>query len=241
MSIASASKWMYAAYVVQKKQGVLSADDVSFLHFTSGYIKLSMCLPMQTVDSCVQYQSNGVLSPNAVGYFSYGGGHMEMHADLNGLGPMDSAALATEIMSQLGSEVSIAYSQPQPPGGVVTTPAAYAVFLRKMLSGQLLLGSMLGADQVCTNPATCPTALYTPVPQTESWSYALGHWVESDPVVGDGAFSSAGAFGFYPWIDASRTLYGILAPHVTTGNSVGYASAECGRLMRKAWISGVEQ
>jgi len=241
MSIASASKWMYAAYVVQKQGGVLSAADVSFLHFTSGYVSFGTCLPTQTVDGCVQYQSNGVLSPSAVGLFSYGGGHMQQHADRIGLGAMGNAALATEIMSQLGGDVPIAYSQPQLAGGVVTTPAAYAVFLRKLLSGQLLLGRMLAADAVCTNPATCPSALNTPIPQTESWSYALGHWVETDPVVGDGAYSSAGAFGFYPWIDAGLSWYGVLARRDSGGNNDGYASAQCGRLMRKAWISGVAQ
>ena len=180
-----------------------------------------------------------MLSPNAVGYFSYGGGHMEQHADRIGLGPLDNAALASEIMSQLGSDVSLAYSQPQLAGGVVTTPAAYAVFLRKMLGGSLQMGTMLGEDAVCTNPATCPSALNTPIPQSESWTYSLGHWVESDLTVGDGAFSSAGAFGFYPWIDASKTWYGILARRDSGGNNDGYASAQCGRLIRKAWISGV--
>jgi len=29
--------------------------------------------------------------------------------------------------------------------------------------------------------------------------------------VGDGAFSSPGAFGFYPWIDRTKTNYGVLA------------------------------
>ena len=241
MSIASASKWMYAAYVVQKQGGVLSTSDVSFLHFTSGYVSFNTCLPTQTVDGCVQYQSNDVLSPSAVGLFSYGGGHMEKHADLIGLGAMDNTALAVEIESQLGGDVPIAYSQPQLAGGVVTTPTAYAVFLRKLLSGQLLLGRMLAADEVCTNPATCPSALNTPIPQTESWSYALGHWVETDPTVGDGAYSSAGAFGFYPWIDASLSWYGILARRDSGGNNDGYASAQCGRLIRKAWVSGVAQ
>jgi len=28
--------------------------------------------------------------------------------------------------------------------------------------------------------------------------YAIGYWVEDDATYGDGAFSSAGSFGFYP-------------------------------------------
>jgi len=59
------------------------------------------------------------------------------------------------------------------------------------------------------------------------------------PAVGDGAFSSAGAFGFYPWIDAGRRYYGVIARRDSAGE--GYDSARCGRLIRKAWLSGVAQ
>jgi len=108
----------------------------------------------------------------------------------------------------------------------------------------LKLGAQLAAASVCTNPATCPTAVYSPIPGSsganESWHYGLAHWIEDDAVVGDGAFSSAGAFGFYPWIDATRTIYGVLARRGTAGNA-GYNSAQCGRLIRKAWVTGVAQ
>jgi hypothetical protein len=76
------------------------------------------------------------------------------------------------------------------------------------------------------------------VPPQESWQYSLGHWVESDPRVGDGAFSSPGAFGFYPWIDAGRSHYGILARVASNG---ARGSALCGRQIRKAWSTGVAQ
>ena len=61
--------------------------------------------------------------------------------------------------------------------------------------------------------------------------------MEDDPVVGDGAFSSPGAFGFYPWIDASKTYYGVLARQGAAGTGVD--SVNCGRLIRKAWVTGV--
>jgi hypothetical protein len=101
------------------------------------------------------------------------------------------------------------------------------------------MGALLGSHPVCTNPLTCGlnVAAYSPVPSTETWHYSLGHWVEDDPIVGDGAFSSAGSFGFYPWIDATKTNYGIVARSAQQGQ--GYASAQCGRLIRKAWTTGV--
>jgi len=241
MPYASASKWLYSAYVVQRARGVLSSMDIQMLTFRSGYTQFqaSSCEPGQTVDGCLATGSNGKYSAATDGRFFYDGGHMQKHASLIGLGAMTSAGLTNALRSQIGSDVAISYDRPQPPGGAYGTPAAYAKFLRKMLGGQLALGALLGSSSVCANPATCGAgqALKTPVPKEETWRYSLGHWVESDPVVGDGAFSSAGAFGFYPWIDASRTQYGILARVAPSG--AGFGSAACGRLIRKAYATGV--
>jgi hypothetical protein len=97
MAIASASKWLYGAYVVQLRQGQLTDSDIKFLTFRSGYTSFSRCLPGQTVDACVAYQNNGVYSARTDGYFSYGGGHMEKHASLTGLGPADNTGLAAAL------------------------------------------------------------------------------------------------------------------------------------------------
>lgn len=119
---------------------------------------------------------------------------------------------SAEMESQLGSAVAIACSQPQLAGGVRTSADNYARYLRKLLGGQLRMGAALGSNPVCTNRLSCNgTATDTPIPASESWQYSVGHWVESDPAVGDGAFSS------------------------------GVASAYCGRLIRKAWMTGVAQ
>lgn len=247
MPIASASKWLYGAYVVQLRQGALSNDDVKFLTFRSGYTRFSRCLRSQTVDACVAYLNNGTYVPSADGLFSYGGGHMEKHASLIGLGPLNNAGLAAELQAQLGSDIALTYTQPQLAGGVATSADNYAVFLRKILSGQLLMKAALGTHAVCTNPSTCSQALNAPVPSSESYHYSIGHWVEDDPVNGDGAFSSAGAFGFYPWIDASKSWYGIVARWDTSGivdpdnpdsGGQGFASARCGQLIRAAWLDG---
>ncbi len=240
MAIASATKWLYGAYVTQKRAGVLNADDIRFLTFTSGYISFSMCLPGQTVGACAAYANNADYTAVADGRYSYGGGHMQQHAARDGLAALDNAALATELRARLGSDIALAFSQPQLAGGAVTSAADYARFLRKLLDGTLQMGAQLGAHAVCTNPATCPTALNTPVPAELSWHYSIGHWVEDDPAAGDGAFSSAGAFGFYPWIDAARTHYGVLARHALAGGS-GADSAACGRLIRKAWRDAAAQ
>lgn len=237
MPIASASKWLYASYIAEVRAGVLTAQDIQFLNFRSGYNNFSQCLPAQTVNACLAQGNNDVQNPGAVGKFDYGGGHMQKHAALNGLGLLDNAALAAELRTRLGSDVALSFVQPQPAGGGATTAADYARFLRKLLGGQLRMGALLGSNAVCTNPLTCAQALATPIASSESWHYSVGHWVEDDPVVGDGAFSSLGAFGFYPWIDASKTTYGVLARQSANGGP----SVSCGRLLRRAWATGVTQ
>lgn len=59
--------------------------------------------------------------------------------------------------------------------------------------------------------------------------------------MGDGAFSSGGAFGFYPWVDATRTSYGVLARQAPFTGHNGYDSAVCGRAIRKAWVTRTAQ
>jgi hypothetical protein len=239
MNVASSTKWLYAAHVLQRRNGTPSASDIEFLTFRSGYSNFSICLPGQTIDSCLAYQSNGLHSPATQGAFFYNGGHMQKHASLDGFGALDSAGLATALRASLGNDIALSFSQPQPAGGVVTNADNYARFLRKLLARDLHLGSLLGAHAVCTNPATCAQALSTPVPANESWHYGLGHWIEDDPVTGDGAFSSPGLFGFYPWIDADRRYYGIVARRDDAGGA--FDSVRCGRLIRKAWLTGAAQ
>ncbi len=240
MPYASASKWLYGAYVAEVRGGRLSDLDIAMLHFRSGYTSLRGCEQTQTVDGCLATDSNGVYNAQTDGRYFYNGGHMQKHASLIGLGAAGNAELATALRARLGSDIPVSYSQPQLAGGGFGTPETYARFLRKLLGGTLRLGAQLGTRAVCTNPAVCglDEALHAPIPDTEAWTYSIGHWVESDPVVGDGAFSSGGTFGFYPWIDASKTWYGVLARIAPSG---GIGSVQCGRLIRKAWLTGTAQ
>ncbi len=254
MPIASASKWLYSAYVVQQRQGAPLASDIPYLNFTSGYLLADAggpgsCQQTDTVSSCLSVtNSNPTASPAAIGKFAYDSGHMEVHANnAMGLGSDGDKGLnATVLALDFGSGVTATaatYTQPLLAGGVATSASTYGVFLRQILAGGLKIGGLLGADKVCTNPpptGTCATAVSSPI-TVESWNYSLGHWVEDDPAVGDHAFSSAGAFGFYPWIDSRKTYYGILARNSgVTGNFEGYRSAQCGRLIRQAWLTGVQ-
>ncbi|WP_457350399.1 hypothetical protein [Roseateles sp. P5_D6] len=252
MAIASASKWVYAAFVAERRQGQLSAEDVKFLHFQSGYTYYHVCRQNQSVAACQQSLINGRgrLNPATENRFDYNGGHMQQHAILMGLGSLGPEGLALAVRQSLaptlGTDWSFSYSQAMPAGGGQTSAADYSRLLRALLGGQLQLGRLLGKEAVCTNPQVCPSdAVKTPIPATESWHYSLGHWVEDDPQVGDGAFSSPGAFGFYPWISADQRFYGIVAREQRRGalgddpsDKPAVASVNCGREIRAAWMDG---
>lgn len=251
MPIASASKWIYGAYVAERRQGKLTDSDVQFLNFRSGYTGFRNCRRGQTVGECATSFLNhhGERDDADLGLFSYGGGHMQTHAVQMGLGSLDNEGLAKAIrlgLRPLGTDWSIAYTQPQLAGGINSTAADYAVFLRGLLNKDLQMGKLLGSHAVCASPSSCPSqAVKSPLPADEQWQYSLGHWVESDPQVGDGAFSSPGAFGFYPWIDASQRFYGILARASRDGalsddvsDKPYFVSIACGREIRAAWLSG---
>lgn len=236
LSIASASKLVFGAYVLERRAGALTSADLEALRMRSGHVGFAnlSCGLAATVQACADIGTNTALTPAEVGRFHYDGGHFQAWAVADGLGSLTDATLAAEYEQRLGSDLDLTFTSPQPAGGMRGTGALYARFLRKLLSGSLRMGAALGASPVCTQPASCATATYSPVP--EAWHYSLGHWVEDAPG-GDGAFSSPGAFGFYPWIDASRTWYGVLARQDATDGAY-WASVLCGRLVRRAFLDG---
>ncbi len=243
LNIASASKWPFAAYVVQK-YGVRD-QDIPFLRFTSGYSNFdnAECRSNSTVAECM---NGGVNADEAgAGTFHYQGGHMQQLAVNLGLGSMRNDGLGAEVVGVLAAAAE--YWSPQPPGGMRMTPASYAQFLREMLDSRLSLGTQLGTHAVCTQRGPTCTNVSDNVYMPEPFFYSLGHWVETNPNAVGGsanyAYSSAGAFGFYPWIDAERKLYGMVAREefLSASTRQGYASLICGRLIRWAWKTGVQQ
>jgi hypothetical protein len=241
MSIASASKWVYGSYVEQLR--TLTAQDIPFLNFTSGYTGVASgeCNGTASVNACLKLPGYSTLTAANVGKFDYNGGHMENHASqLTKLGAVASAQLGTTLQPLIG--VNFLYTQPLMSGGIYTDAADYATFLRSILNGTLKMHDALGTNAVCTHKSASCTAVYSPIPL--AWHYSMGHWVEDDST-GDGAFSSPGAFGFYPWIDATKTYYGIIARQApsasVSGEQQGYLSSQCGHVLRKAWTTGVAQ
>jgi hypothetical protein len=266
MFIASASKLPFAAYVVQKYDSI--STYIPYLNFTSGYSNFdnSTCnpqnLPAQTIAQCDTDGNNVINAAEAQNQtFHYEGGHMQHLAAAAtadgglGLGSLDSNGLASEVNSWLGTTFN--YVEPQPPGGIEASAAQYRVFLQRLLIGSsspLKIASMLGDYSRCTqyDSKNCPNAAPPDASNVDlipdNFDYGLGHWIEDDPQAAPSsnfAYSSAGAHGFYPWVSFDRKWYGILARQSglteTNGTGAGYASLKCGRLIRQAWITGVEQ
>lgn len=250
LDIASSSKWMFAAYLVQRSGGHPTDAEVKALTMRTGYVNVNYgaCLrysPLrqrtETVEECFHSGGNDTYTATDDGQFYYGNVHFQAYGvQDSSLATKNNATLQAELAGQLGQDFAFRYDQPLISAGIKTSASDYAVFLRKILGGTLTMHDLLGSYAVCTNPSTCTTAAYAPTPANESWHYSLGHWVEDDPNVGDGAFSSAGAYGFYPWIDVSKRWYGVLARY-STSDSAYNDSMKCGRLLRKAWETGMAQ
>ncbi|MDR3387551.1 MAG: hypothetical protein P4L92_10900 [Rudaea sp.] len=206
--------------------------------------------------------TNGTRITSDGGHFFYNSGHMEVFQGggdasianvMNGAND-DDATLASKVAAAFGAravQVNLTYFTPILAGGVVTTPADYAAFLQGMVRSDnplimsfLLNPAALDPAAVCTNPfdPACPTAIYSPAEGVESWHYAIAHWIEDDPYNGDGSYSSPGAYGFYPWVDATKQYYGIVARanliNVATSirASTYYKSVACGQIIRSAFF-----
>jgi hypothetical protein len=81
MSIASASKWLYAAYVAQRRAGAMTAQDIQFLNFRSGYVGMNVtdgCDRGQTVDQCLTSGTHGDYTAADANKFYYAGGHITL-------------------------------------------------------------------------------------------------------------------------------------------------------------------
>jgi hypothetical protein len=246
MRIASASKWLYAAYAAQRQATLDPVSDVPFLNFTSGYSNMDDlvdCFSPNTLAECHNGTRNAAEA--AGGVFHYNADHFQTHAINNGLGNLDAAGLGAEIRRVIGPELDLEYTAPQLAGGARTNATSYAAFLRKLLgpSPALRLGSQLGSHAVCTQDGNGCTASDPSVLPTR-WHYSLGHWVEDDPAVmpaSNYAYSSGGAFGFYPWVNLARDLYGVVSREDISLGGEGYSSGQCGAVIRQAWLTGQAQ
>ena len=248
-NIASASKLVFGAYVLEKKgiAAVRATPALSDgLRFTSGYHGFSdeACIGSLTVQACLERGMGGkplIPDPATVGKFDYNGAHDQRlaAADL-GMAGFNARQIDAEYQSvlRLPAGFGMGTLVPLLPGGLSASAADYAQLLRQIMNRQLVIGNHLGEASVCANPSTCPGQVASsPIEALgEPWRYSYNHWVESE--AGNGtvdAYSSPGKWGFYPWITVNRAYYGIVSRHDTAPVAYG-ASVRCGRQIRKAFL-----
>jgi hypothetical protein len=269
MNIASASKWVAGAFVVEKTTNP-DATQTRALNMHSGYVsqndQVNACtgsatpLVGSTIHACGTAASNSTLTTAQIGKFNYASGHAQQLLISMGYGSQTASlsttlsTFGTETRSTLGMDSpadlnDFSYVTPIVAGGMRATPTEYAKFLTKMMvtRNPLKMKSKLGTSAVCTTANDCGSganqATLSPVPEN-GWKYSLHHWVEPD-----GTFSSPGRNGFYPWIDKDKALYGILArkaddPSPAPSKAEDYVywkSVQCGRKIRAAWLTATKQ
>jgi hypothetical protein len=251
-NIASASKFVFGAYVLQKKGiDAVRADSslMAGLRFLSGYTGLNetACAGTTTIGACFGAGMGGrtqAPDPDTVGKFDYDGGHDQKLAAVDlGLASATAAQLDAEYRTELGldPDFNMAPLDPLLAGGMMASASSYARFLQRIMTGQLVLGAHLGEDAVCTLPSACPGQVaYSPIVALgEPWTYSYNHWVESEHGKGTvDAYSSPGKWGFYPWITPDRKYYGIVARHDLHPDAYA-ASVKCGRQIRKAFLGAL--
>jgi hypothetical protein len=246
MSIASASKMIFSAYVLESCGGVpcnygTGPAAVNALRMVAGYTSSTAWCPSPssalTVADCAN--AAGVVETGWAGHFGYSGGQfMALAKGEPHLSGLNAEQLGAEVNAWLGTYFAYEPGNPWPGGGNVATPAIYAHFLQRVLlsnvdyTNGLKLHGYLGADAVDARSAGV-------IPE-QGWFYSYGHWVENaggGDAVWDGAFSSPGAQGFYPWISRTRRVYGVVAR--TGGNF--FQSVKCGQAIRKAFYTAQVQ
>lgn len=137
--IASASKWMFAAYVYKKRGNSLSSADIEALTMRTGYNNSASCLLTTTVGGCFNAGlgsnknnlQNGTPDGSGSYKFYYSSGSFQKFAAVDlGLAADNNSALASEMQSYLGGDIAFSFVTPQPAGGVRTDATNYAIFLR---------------------------------------------------------------------------------------------------------------
>ncbi len=270
----------------------LETDDQSKCSGPGGSLTVDGCLALCAADgTCNDHNSNdsGEFYYNG-GHFEAQSGSLNLFTPIsifhaNRLGDDDKVGLGKELDRYLAPASDshwITFDWPVLAEGIDTEPGQYIDdFLRRILSQQLQEYSILGQNAVCTNTngEVCPSALFEP-PELclsgESWHYSAGHWIEDDPRVAgdpppvpaipdDGAYSSPGGLGFYPWLWVPRppwnvfnwntSIYGVVArngaadfpsrssndcrPARTEADVVSWDSIMCGRAIRRAFLTGM--
>lgn len=195
--------------------------------FTSGFngtAEQPSCIGDATVSlrTCVRQIHDGNLDTQPDQSFNYGNEHMQIAAlaMVQARGRSVDAIMRERLLDRLGVSAETRYTvgagdNPTYSGGMRSTGEDYGLVLAAILRGDIFADRAgFLADRVAQRPvATVPGAISQ---NRLNWHYGFGFWkecpgaaytasCEAAPVI-----SSAGAFGFTPWIDFNRGYWAII-------------------------------
>jgi len=217
----------------------------NLLSFTSGMTEEAACLNRGNAnfeDCVITMAAANVGNGNTPGaLYYYSGVHLQV-AGLMAIKARDRAMGVTnstwqnlfdDFIARTGLFTNSQYdlpsrTNPRLAGGMHWTGDDYVQFLRKTSQGQVLssnyqrlqLSDQVGSAEIGASPANRGTG--------EDWRYGFGVWAEchSPTFDCDGAlemFSSAGAYGAYPFINIKHGFYGLVARQGALGTGfLGY-------------------
>ena len=228
-------------------QGAITLEQL--LSFTSGLTRDADCQREVAITLAECAEEIGALPLVAAPgtRFDYGGAHMQVAARMAEVvtGSNWNAVFRAQLADPLGLSAEVRYttlprqriglSNPLAGGGLAATVDEYARLV------EAALGAQADVQGVAIDPDLAAAIFRSPYPEAvrgmvpelaevQDFGYGLGAWLECDtPGTGCDIASSAGLFGWMPWVDREAGYIGILAmegsavPGVATGFSVPLA------------------
>lgn len=255
--VGSAGAFLASAFLIEKaleKQDRLTEEQIDLLRMRSPYTASDSvdCNNALTVKSCFGHLGgNRTKDADKIYPFYFGAGHLQKLAMDLGIGDTFASQLREDFIDTFGRNnyYGASYHTARLFDGMRITPEGYARFLRDTMQGKNKIAALLGSHAVCAyDAAECKNKVsFTAAPADKRWHYSLGHWVETDDTRGHGAFSAFSREGYYVWISADKKHYGIVAPlrpdvrFKNAAQALGIDTIDCGRAIREAFMTGVEQ
>jgi CubicO group peptidase (beta-lactamase class C family) len=219
-------------YIPELNDGLKANITIAqLLSHTSGLPEDSPCLASNfltpdnsTLEKCSQEIASSRLTGIPGKSFFYGGASMQVAGRIAEIvSGKKWADLFAEKIATLLKMTNTKYgtfnkgeivdsNNPRLAGAVKSNIPDYTNFLKMILDcGKFEEIQVISCDSVnLMNEDNIKDAKIVFTPQPDNRDYAIGHWI--DPLVEDGKniqHSSQGAFGFSPWIDTKRSIFGI--------------------------------
>mgnify|MGYP001384478967 CR=1 FL=1 len=223
-------------------EGAITLDHAGA--FVTGFDASNPCTfrPGLTLSECVDdFREAGLQAPPGT-QFDYGAAHMHvgsvMVEAVTGVAYND--AFAMHLAQPLGLNddglrfytlpaQGIGTTNPLTSGGLQATVAEYSQFLRVVAHAGTVDGVRVVSPELVArmfrNDYTTASVAFSPYTDAGyDFRYGYGGWLECDGAVAEcDVFSSAGAFGFTPWVDREHGYYAILAMQGPAGTGATLA------------------